>query len=67
MADAPALPALPTGPLPSGLVTFMFTDIVNSTKLKGMMPGETSGERQDNVRDQIKDPLCPLVGRFHFS
>lgn len=51
MADAQPLPALPSGPLPSGLVTFMFTDIVNSTKLKGLMPGETSGERQDNFHD----------------
>ncbi len=29
-------------PLPSGLVTFMFTDIVNSTAMKGVMPGNTS-------------------------
>jgi hypothetical protein len=27
--------------LPSGLITTMFTDIVNSTKLKSMMEGET--------------------------
>lgn len=54
MADAPPLPALPTGPLPSGLVTFMFTDIVNSTKLKSLMPGETSGERQDAFHHRIK-------------
>lgn len=61
MADASPLPALPTGPLPSGLVTFMFTDIVNSTRLKGLMPGETSGERQDNFHEQIKLPHARII------
>jgi len=39
----------------------MFTDIVNSTKLKGLMPGETSGERQDNFHDQIKLPHARII------
>ena len=61
MADEKSFPTLPTGPLPSGLVTFMFTDIVNSTKLKGLMPGETSSERQDNFHDQIKLPHAWII------
>lgn len=66
MADEKSFPTLPTGPLPSGLVTFMFTDIVNSTKLKGLMPGETSGERQDNFHDQIKLPHAWIIARVIF-
>lgn len=56
MADEKPFPTLPTGPLPSGLVTFMFTDIVSSTLMKGKMLGETSGERQDNFPHLNQSP-----------
>jgi class 3 adenylate cyclase/tetratricopeptide (TPR) repeat protein len=42
--------------LPSGLVTFMFTDIVGSTDMKGRMPGKTTGERQEAYHRDIKEP-----------
>lgn len=32
----------------------MFTDIVNSTRLKSVMPGRTSAERQDNFHHRFK-------------
>lgn len=61
MADAPPLPALPTGPLPSGVVTFIFTDIVSSTAMKGKMPGETSGERDDAFHHLVKEPHEKII------
>ena len=53
MADIPSLP--------SGLVTFMFTDIVGSTDMKGKMPGATSGERQEAFREKVKAPHDAIV------
>lgn len=54
-------------PLPSGLVTFMFTDIVGSTDMKGLMPGVTTAERQDAFLQQVKAPheaiIKELVGK----
>ncbi|HEV7745482.1 MAG TPA: tetratricopeptide repeat protein [Pyrinomonadaceae bacterium] len=47
--------------LPSGLVTFMFTDIVGSTNMKGKMPGATSGERQDAFRKNVKAPHDAII------
>jgi class 3 adenylate cyclase/tetratricopeptide (TPR) repeat protein len=47
--------------LPSGLVTFMFTDIVGSTDLKGKMPGATSGERQTAFREKVKAPHDAII------
>lgn len=48
-------------PLPSGLVTFMFTDIVGSTQMKGKMPGELSSEREAAFVQRIKDPHGAIV------
>jgi class 3 adenylate cyclase len=39
----------------------MFTDIVNSTKLKGEMPGVTSLERDQEFKTQIKDPHDRII------
>lgn len=39
----------------------MFTDIVNSTKLKGLMPGETSTDRQEALHDDIKGPHAHII------
>jgi class 3 adenylate cyclase/exo-beta-1,3-glucanase (GH17 family) len=47
--------------LPSGLLTVMFTDIVNSTKLKGLMEGETSARRDTKFRTLIKDPHDNII------
>ena len=53
--------------LPAGLVTFMFTDIVGSTDMKGSMPGVTTAERQDAFLQQVKAPheaiIKELVGK----
>ena len=43
-------------PLPGGNLTVVFTDIVNSTKLKGLMPGDTSRRRDASYRTTIKEP-----------
>jgi adenylate cyclase len=48
-------------PLPSGLVTFMFTDIVGSTLMKRKMPGELSSEREAAFVQRIKDPHGDIV------
>jgi class 3 adenylate cyclase len=48
-------------PLPSGYLTFMFTDIVGSTRMKGQMPGEFSSEREAAFRRRIKDPHDAIV------
>lgn len=53
MSDTPSLP--------SGLVTFMFTDIVGSTDMKGKMPGTTSGERQEAFREKVKAPHDAII------
>lgn len=39
---------------PKGVVTAMFTDIVDSTRLKGLMPGDTSARRDAHFRQEIK-------------
>ncbi len=49
--------------LPSGLVTFMFTDIVGSTDMKGRMPGNTSSERQEAFHRDIKDPHTAIISQ----
>ncbi len=46
---------------PSGIVTAMFTDIVNSTGLKNMVSGETSARRDAAFRVDIKEPHDRLV------
>jgi adenylate cyclase len=48
-------------PLPSGLVTFMFTDIVGSTQMKRKMAGELSSEREAAFVQRIKDPHGDIV------
>jgi class 3 adenylate cyclase len=47
--------------LPSGVITAMFTDIVDSTRVKGLMEGETSGRRDSNFRENIKEPHDRIV------
>ena len=47
--------------LPAGLVTFMFTDIVGSTDMKGSMPGVTTAERQDAFLQQVKAPHEAII------
>ena len=42
--------------LPSGLVTFMFTDIVGSTEIKRAMPQQLSHDQQEAYRSEIKAP-----------
>jgi class 3 adenylate cyclase len=42
--------------LPSGTLTAMFTDIVESTRLKGVMAEETEGRRDAAYRTAVKDP-----------
>src|SRR5262245_9932118 len=42
--------------LPSGTITAMFTDIVDSTRLKQLMQAETSGRRDVVYRTTVKDP-----------
>ncbi|MFA6544915.1 MAG: HEAT repeat domain-containing protein [Limisphaerales bacterium] len=51
-------------PLPSGDVTFMFTDIVGSISMKGEMPGATSAERQDAFLLTIKEPHNRIIRSF---
>jgi len=43
-------------PLPGGNLTVVFTDIVNSTTLKGLMPGDTSRRRDASYRTTVKEP-----------
>lgn len=50
-------------PLPSGLVTFMFTDIVGSTQMKKRMPGDFSREREEAFLERIKDPHDDIVAK----
>ena len=56
-----------TRALPRGTVTAMFTDIVDSTKLKPMMGGGTDARRDREFRSTIKQPhdkvVCDLVSR----
>ena len=48
---------------PSGVVTAMFTDIVNSVALKEKMPGATSANRDESFRASIKTPHDEMVLR----
>src|SRR4051812_27251785 len=47
--------------LPMGVVTAMFTDMENSTPLKGLMEGETSARRDAKYREEIKEPHDKLL------
>jgi class 3 adenylate cyclase len=47
--------------LPSGTITAMFTDIANSTKLKGLMEGETAARRDANFRSNVKEPHDHII------
>ena len=46
---------------PSGVITAMFTDIVNSTKLKGLMEGITAARRDAMFRLDIKAPHDKII------
>jgi class 3 adenylate cyclase/energy-coupling factor transporter ATP-binding protein EcfA2 len=48
-------------PLPSGVITALFTDIVGSSQLKGLMSGETSARRDAAYRRDIKEPHDAVV------
>jgi HEAT repeat protein/class 3 adenylate cyclase/energy-coupling factor transporter ATP-binding protein EcfA2 len=58
---------IPDEPLPSGVITAMFTDIAGSTKLKGLMPAETQAKRDVAYRSRIAGPhdaiILPLLER----
>lgn len=47
--------------LPSGIITAMFTDIVDSTRIKSQMEGETSARRDTRFRELIKEPHDAVV------
>jgi class 3 adenylate cyclase len=51
----------PPKSLPSGVITAMFTDIVNSTKLKGAMEGDTAARRDAKFRSDVKEPHDKIV------
>ena len=51
----------PGVPPPSGVVTAMFTDIVDSTRLKGMIEADTSARRDARFRLEIKDAHDAIV------
>jgi len=44
-----------------GIVAAMFTDIVNSSELRGKMDGVTSARRDAAFRDRIKKPHDNIV------
>ena len=46
---------------PTGTVTAMFTDMVNSTQLKGLVPGQSAKERDSSYRQEIKQPHDKLI------
>jgi class 3 adenylate cyclase len=50
-----------TTQLPSGLVTFVFTDIVGSTELKDKLPAASSSERADLFHRLIKTPHNQII------
>jgi class 3 adenylate cyclase len=43
-------------PLPSGMLIAMFTDIVDSTRIKQLMPGKTAARRDAAYRTGVKEP-----------
>lgn len=47
--------------LPSGIITAMFTDVVESTRIKGLMEGETSSRRDQSFRVNIQEPHNTVV------
>src|SRR6266446_5280781 len=47
--------------LPTGIITALFTDIVDSTMLKGLMNGRTSARRDARFRETIKAPHDKIV------
>lgn len=51
----------PTPQLPSGLVTFIFTDIVGSTQMKEQLPGDSSSDRAEHFHRLIKAPHDRIV------
>jgi class 3 adenylate cyclase len=57
MARNKRLPKLP----PSGVITAMFTDIVNSTRLKCLMEGDTAARRNARFRSDVKKPHDTIV------
>ncbi|RYG63459.1 adenylate/guanylate cyclase domain-containing protein, partial [bacterium] len=46
---------------PSGIITSMFTDMVESTRIKGLIEGETSARRDHFFRVNIKEPHDDVV------
>src|SRR5437879_5593563 len=48
-------------PLPFGLVTFMFTDIVGSTEMKSKMAGDSSSDRAENFLKLVKRPHDTII------
>ena len=56
-----------TTSLPGGIVTALFTDIVNSTELKLRMSGDTTARRDEEYRSTVRVPhdqrLLDLVAR----
>src|SRR5438128_333449 len=42
--------------LPGGIVTAMFTDIVDSARLKGLMAADTAARRDAAYRSLVKEP-----------
>jgi len=53
----------PTTRLPSGVVTFLFTDIVNYSSMKGKMAKRFTIERQDAFVKNIKQPHDEIINR----
>ena len=51
-------------PLPRGIVTIMFTDIVDSSRLKQVVDGQTSVRRDTKYATDIKQPHDELVVTF---
>jgi class 3 adenylate cyclase len=48
-------------PLPEGLITVLFTDIVDSSRLKNSMEGDTAARRDAKFRSQIKEPHDKII------
>jgi class 3 adenylate cyclase len=47
--------------LPSGIITAMFTDMVDSSRIKGLMEGETSARRDQSFRVNIQEPHNAVI------
>src|SRR5205085_669368 len=48
---------------PRGVLTVMFTDIVDSSRLKSVMSGDSSAARDANYHARIKGPHDQLVAK----